>query len=294
MWIVKNKKIFFIFSGVLILATIFSIVKFGLNFGIDFTGGTLLEVKYETRPDLAVIDTDINGLNLGEFSLQPVDDSGLIVRTKSVTEVERVALSQALSKQSLAEEVRLSNIGPTIGNELKNKAYVAIIIVIVLIIIFIAWAFRKTSGQVSAWTYGFIAVVAMIHDVLIPVGIFTWLAHFVGGFEINALFITAILATLGYSVHDTIVVFDRVRENLSIKQKGDFDELVGESLMQTMARSINTSLTTLLVLVAVYFFGGEATKEFSLVFIIGIIAGTYSSIFVAAPLLTLFRRKKNK
>lgn len=274
------------------IASIFSIVKFGLNFGIDFTGGSLLEVEYETAPDIELIKADLEILNLGEFTVQQSEETGVIIRTKSVTETERASINEALLKQGAMEETNFSNIGPTIGNELKNKAYVAIIIVIVMILLFISYAFRKAGGEVSAWTYGFVAIVAMFHDVLIPTGVFTLLAHFYGGFEIDALFITAILATMGFSVHDTIVVFDRVRENLTLKNKEDFDEVVGRSLSQTMARSINTSLTVFIVLVAMYFFGGESTKEFSLVFIIGIIAGAYSSIFVAAPLLTLFKKKK--
>lgn len=302
MFVINHKKIFFGIAILLVLASIFLIVTEGFNLGIDFTGGSLTEVSYTSNDEAnSVVDIEssiegirsrIDALDLGVYTAQPVGDTGLIVRTRDLTDQEHSSLlaSLEIDGSSLNEE-RFASIGPTIGNELRRKAYVAIIIVVALIILFIAWAFRKSGKEVSSWLYGVIAIIALVHDIIIPAGIFTLLGHIYGGFEVDALFVTAILAILGYSVNDTIVVFDRVRENLIEKRGNSFNETVGMSLTQTMARSINTSLTTLLVLFALYFIGGESTKDFSLVLILGIIAGTYSSIFLAAPLLTVFHRK---
>lgn len=303
MFVIKHKKIFFSISILLVLASIFVVATEGFNFGIDFTGGSLTEVSYEISDsdqvgllniegELNTLRSNVDLLELGVYTLQPVNENGLIVRTRNLTDIEHSTLINSLQIEGYnLNEERFASIGPTIGNELRRKAYVAIVVVVALIVLFIAWAFRKSGKEVSSWLYGVIAIIALIHDIIIPTGIFTLLGHIYGGFEIDALFVTALLAILGYSVNDTIVVFDRVRENLIARKGGSFDETIGLSLTQTMARSINTSLTTLLVLFALYFLGGDSTKDFSLVLILGIIAGTYSSIFLASPLLTVFHRK---
>jgi len=211
-----------------------------------------------------------------------------------LTEEEHQGISSVLSENGNYEftEKRFDSIGPVIGGELKRKALVSIGLVIFLIIIFIAFAFRGVSRPVSSWKYGLVAVAALIHDVLVPIGVFAFI-----GAEVDVLFVTALLAILGYSVNDTIIIFDRIRENIKLKISNDFEEAVGMSLRQTMARSINTSLTTLVVLVFLYFLGGDATKMFSLALGVGIIAGTYSSIFLAGPfLITIqkFQNRKNK
>jgi len=295
MLVIKYRKIFYILTALLIVGSIFSIGFFGLNFGIDFTGGSILEVSFsEEAPSKEALEARLTSLAIGGFSLREVGDplsgGGFILRTQELSEEARVNVLEALSLNGefKVHQERLNTIGPVIGNELKNKAFAAIAIVIVAIVLFIAFAFRKVSEPVSSWKYGFIAIVALLHDVLIPVGVFAVLGHLFGS-EINVLFVMALLAILGYSVNDTIVVFDRVRENLKLNKelnrKEDFELTVGKSLTQTYARSINTSLTTVFVLLALFFIGAPATQDFALVLLTGVIAGTYSSIFLATPLL---------
>ncbi|MFQ5688612.1 MAG: protein translocase subunit SecF, partial [Candidatus Scalindua sp.] len=249
------------------------------------------------RPSKEVLEERLADLDIGGFSIRPTGDDGYILRTKDLTENERVDVLNALSfdgEKNIVQE-RFNSIGPTIGSELRNKAFVAIGIVIVAIILFVAFVFRKVSQPVSSWKYGIVAIIALIHDVLIPVGIFAFLGYTVGA-EIDVLFVMALLAILGYSVNDTIVVFDRVRENLRLNRennsKEEFELTVGKSLSQTYARSINTSLTTLFVLLTLFFFGSEATQNFALVLATGVIAGTYSSMFLATPLLVSIVKKR--
>lgn len=291
MLIIKYRKIFYILTALLVAGSVFGIGFFGLNFGIDFTGGSILEISYSGEvPSREKIESRLEGLPIGGFSLRAVGEDGFILRTGELKDSTRVNVLKALSLNGEFEvhQERLNTIGPVIGNELKNKAFVAIIIVIIAIILFIAFAFREVSVPVSSWKYGFIAVVALLHDVIIPVGVFSVLG-FLFGSEINVLFVMALLAILGYSVNDTIVVFDRVRENLRINKelnrKEDFELTVGKSLSQTYTRSINTSLTTVFVLLTLFFIGAPATQDFALVLLTGVIAGTYSSIFLATPLL---------
>ncbi|MFA7216966.1 MAG: protein translocase subunit SecF [Candidatus Paceibacterota bacterium] len=300
MFIINYRKIFFGISVVLMTLSIFAMVSFGFNFGIDFVGGSIYEVNYlENRPEIDTLKTLVDKAQIQNYSVTPSGQSNYIIRMSEITPDQKTVLKNYLEdngKYSLKEE-RFNSIGPVVGNELKNKAFAAISVVLVCIVLFITFAFRKVSKPVSSWKYGLATVIALAHDVIIPTGIFiTWI-HFNGG-QIDVLFVSAILAILGYSVHDTIVVFDRVRENLThnqgSKSNESFDQVVGKSLMQTMGRSINTSLTTFIVLVFLYFMGGESTKDFIFVLIIGIITGTYSSIFIASPILvTLQKLQKN-
>ncbi len=311
MFIINHKKIFFIFSGLLMVASLFFIIVFGFNFGIDFMGGSILEVAYvdDNHLDINELKTNIQGLGLGSFTVQTTSfenengqgkKEGIILKTRDLTEEERSLIVSSISQdgQYQIEERRYNSIGPVIGQELRKKAFWALLVVVLAIILFIAFAFRKvtevanSNNKVSSWKYGFSAIIALIHDILIPAGIFTLLGHYFINYQIDAVFVMAILAILGFSVNDTIVVFDRIRENLNLTKKETFDEIVGKSLRQTMARSINTSLTTLIVLLILYFFGGESTQQFALVLSLGVIFGTYSSIFLASPLLTLFQKRK--
>lgn len=307
MLIIKYRKIFFILTGVIVATAIFSVAFFGLNFGIDFTGGAITEVSYprsdlgqeNNRPSREVLEERLQSLDIGGFSIRPTGDDGYILRTQDLTEDKRIGVLNALSLNGEREIIqeRFNSIGPTIGSELRNKAVVAIFIVVVAIILFVAFVFRKVSEPVSSWKYGIVAIIALIHDVIVPVGIFAFLGYTVGA-EIDILFVMALLAILGYSVNDTIVVFDRVRENLRLNRehgsKESFDLTVGKSLNQTYARSINTSLTTLFVLTALFFIGSEATQDFALVLATGVIAGTYSSIFLATPLLVTISKRSSK
>jgi len=300
MFVIKNKKIFITISIILVILSAVSVGYFGLSYGIDFTGGSIVEVTYlNERPTVEMLHEQIDNMPIGDVSLREAGDQGYIVRTQFLEENEHGALLDLMTiggEYQLNEE-RFNSIGPTIGDELKQKAYIAIIIVILAIILFIAFAFRKVSKSVSSWKYGLVAIVALIHDIAIPTGIFALIGS-AGGAEVDILFIMALLAILGFSVNDTIVVFDRVRENLQIdhdtKKREPFGEIVGKSLNQTYARSLNTSITTMLVLLSLYFFGGDSTKFFSLTLLIGVVAGTYSSIFLASPLLVVWAGKGTK
>jgi len=296
MFVIKYRKIFFTISALLILASIGLVLFGGLSFGIDFTGGSLLEFEYEgVRPEISDVQNRVNNLAIGEYKLQPTGEQGFVLRTRDLKESERVSLIELLSFEESGEliEKRFNTVGPIIGDELKQKAYIAIAIVVLAIILFIAFSFRKVSEPVSSWKYGLVAIVALIHDIVIPTGFFVLLGIFLGA-EIDILFVTALLAILGFSVNDTIVVFDRIRENLRLnserKTKESFSETVGKSLNQTFARSINTSLTTLFVLLTLLILGGETTRYFALTLSIGVVAGTYSSIFLASPLLVLLAK----
>jgi len=276
------------------MAAIISLLIWGLKPSIDFTGGSLMEIKFNIeRPAIDQIQSGLSDLNLGELRVQPAGARNIILRFKTVDEeTHQRILSQLKSKfkdvkndsiPALVEE-RFESIGPIIGQELAKKAWMAIVLASLAIILYIAFAFRKVSKPVESWKYGVAAVIALIHDILIVVGLFAILGHF-AGFEVDSLFITALLTILGFSVHDTIVVFDRTRENLAKHYSADFEAVVNDSINQTIARSINTSLTILLVLSALYFLGGKTIVNFALVLIVGIIVGTYSSIFVASPLV---------
>lgn len=289
--IVTYRKWFYTFSGILVVLSIAAFAVWGLKLGIEFKGGSLVEVEYLTeRPAPEAIQAALKDFGAGE-SIRSTGDKGYLIRMKTLEDADRAKVTEALTVvegKKVADIKRLDSIGPLLGKEAARKSMVSIVLVLLCIVLFITWAFRQVSQPVSSWKYGVIAIVALVHDVVIPTGVFAALGHF-AGFEIDTLFVTALLVILGFSIHDTIVVFDRVRENLkhstSEKIRNSFDRIVGESVSQTFTRSINTSLTTLLSLVVLYFFGPEATKHFSLALLVGIVAGTYSSIFLGSPLL---------
>lgn len=303
MWVIKYRKIFYTLSVLIIGFCIYSVSAFGLNFGIDFTGGSVLEVSYATTTPQEKVEQTVRANVDGEVVIKSSDSNGYIIKTKNLTEPQRASLVSALSGTTSTSSIgaltvkRFDSVGPVLGKELQRKAWTSILFVILGIILFITFVFRKVSKPVSSFKYGAVAIVALLHDVIVPTGIFAFLGRN-GGFELDSLFITALLVILGFSVHDTIVVFDRTRENLHSKNsdKKAFDEIVGDSVSQTFTRSINTSLTTILALFALYILGPESTHNFALALIIGIITGTYSSIFIGSPLLvTLYKfglRKK--
>ncbi len=306
MKIVENRKIFFTLSVILIGLSVASFFAFGFNLGIDFKGGTLTEVRFLPaqageggRPEKGVLEEKISTLNLGGFSLRPSGETNYIIRTRELSTEEAELLIETLGSPTVE---RQNTVGPVAGTELKNKALKAVSVATILIVLFITYAFRRVSksnlpqvegGRVPSWKYGLATIVALLHDILIPVGVFVILGHFFG-LEIDLLFVSGLLAILGYSVHDTIVVFDRVRENLRLndetKNAEPFETTVGRSIKQTFVRSINTSLTLIITLAALYFVGSGATKDFALLLIIGVIVGTYSSIFVASPLLVTLQK----
>jgi len=297
MFVIKYRKLFYTISTILTVASFASLIFWGLKLGIDFKGGALIDIAYEsgTRPEVSVITSGLVAIDPAT-SVRVSGDNDLVIRMKDLDQAQKAAVMNVLSMNGAASTTvkAFDSIGPVLGAEALRKAYTSIILVILGIVLFITLAFRKVSEPVSSWKYGLTAVVALVHDVIIPVGVFSVLGHF-AGYEVDTLFVTAILVVLGFSVHDTIVVFDRVRENL--KNSGalkPFSEIVGESISQTFVRSINTSMTTLLALVILYIFGGSTTAHFSLVLIIGIAVGTYSSIFIGSPLLVTLERWSKK
>lgn len=294
MFIIKYRKIWYAFSLLIFIASLFSIFKFGLKQGIDFTGGALLEMEYVAKPDVIAIKQKIEGLSLGNAVVQPSGEKNIIIRMRDLSEGEHQKVLSAILSAGEGKEIRFDSIGPVIGKELKKKSITAMILVLVMIILYIAFAFRKVSQPVNSFYYGLMAVAALIHDVTLPAGVFAVLGHYYG-VEVDTLFVTALLTVLGFSVHDTIVVFDRIRENLKVGgSKNDFEAVVGASVNQTISRSINTSLTVILVLLAIFFLGGESTKYFSLALLIGVAIGTYSSIFLASPLLVTLQKLKSR
>ncbi len=298
MFVVTHRKFFYIFSGLILAASVVALFVWGLNPGIDFKGGSLMEIAYSgTAPAKAEVEEALAPLKV-DASVRPTE-GGYIIRMKELSDTEAAAVRSAVSFKGTKPvvEKRFDSIGPLLGKEAIGKSVLAIILVILCIVIFITFAFRKVSEPVASWKYGVITIVALLHDVLVPVGAFAILGHF-AGFEVDTLFVTALLVVLGFSVHDTIVVFDRVRENLRVshelRDKKHFEQIVGESIAQTFVRSINTSLTTVIALVVLYSIGPEITQHFSLALLIGILAGTYSSIFIGSPLLVTVEKWQNK
>ena len=289
--VITTKKIWFAVSGVLIAGSILAVAIFGLRLGIDFTGGSLMEIELSAAPSTDELRTYIQNLGYTDVRVQPSENNEFLVRLPSVTEPEHQALLADLETGfGEIEEHRFQSVGPVFGAELMRKTLWAILLVLGLITLYVAYAFRKVADPIASWKYGVITMIAAFHDIIIPVGVFAILGRFLE-FQIDSAFVAAILTVLGYSINDTIVVFDRVRENLLHRSSAEsLTDVVNKSIRQTAARSINTSMTTLLALTAVFFFGGESTRSFALALIIGILSGTYSSIFIASPLLVVWEK----
>ncbi len=299
MFIATHRKIFFWITGLIMAAAIGAIIFYGLPLGIDFTGGSLIQVSFPNgRPPLAAIQQDVSKVPLGAVSIIPSGADGVNIRTRTMTPAEHAAVLAALSQGASTTELSYTSVGPALGSQFANKALWAIFAVALAIILFIAFAFRKVSRPVPSWVYGLTVIVILLHDLVIPAGFFAILAHFTGA-EVDSLFVTALLALLGYSVNDTIIIFDRVREHLANNEKTGrkepFEETVGKSISETLTRSINTSLTVVLALLSLVIWGAAATRTFALVLLVGVVAGTYSSVLLAAPLLIpIARRFTNK
>lgn len=305
MFIVRNRKFFYWLSGIAVVLSVVAMIAFGFNLGIDFKGGSLLQVNYVGgRPDLFAVQTVVTDSVGGEPSVRSIGSSGYVIRMQSISEAQHKSLLQALQKTvatttgASIEEQQFDSIGPVLGAESAHKALISIGLVLLMIVLFIAFAFRKVSEPVSSWKYGAISIVALVHNIVIPTGVYVLLGHFDPMIEVDTLFVTALLVILGFSVHDNIVVFDRVRENLKLNKHKPFEEVVGMSISQTLTRSINTSLTVVFALVVLFFIGGAATHNFILALLVGIIAGTYSSICIGSPLLVTVekwqRRQRSK
>ncbi len=319
MFFITYKKIFLGIAALIMLGSATIVGTLGLQLGIDFTGGSLTEVSYEVAPDKAELESVIESQDLGGISvresLDEADKDAYLIRTRDLSEAERVALEANVTSLGEGGEIsRFTSIGPVIGQELKDKAFWAILGVVSIIVIYVAFAFRGIGTPVSSWTYGAITILVLVHDVLVPTALMSILGY-VAGVEVDVLFVMALLAVLGYSVNDTIVVFDRVRENL-IQNRTEkrtkreeagivhedveytltkpYEEIVGSAVQETLARSINTSLTTFVALIALYFLGGAITQTFALVLMAGVLAGTYSSICIASPLVVAYAQRKER
>jgi preprotein translocase subunit SecF len=283
--IVGRRNIWFTLSGLFLGLSLAAVAFFGLHLGVDFKGGTLMEVSYPAPVTVEEIREVLNPLALSNLSIQPTDRATAIIRMGEITPEIRQEILDRLSTLGAVEEQNFASVGPTIGRDLQRRAITALILATAAIILYLALSFRRVPKPVTSWRFGVIAVVTLLHDVLSVVGTFAVLGYFFGGFEVDSLFVVAALTVMGYSVHDTIVVFDRVRENLTLREGEPLDEVVNTSVIETAARSLNTSLTVILVLLALYLLGGATTRNFVLALMIGIGVGTYSSIFLASPLL---------
>lgn len=359
--IIQRRKIWFALSIIMVIASVAALAMWGLKFGIDFTGGTMMEVGFnETSLSNDEIKDVLKDLNLGDINTQASNTDTTFLRFKEVDETTHQSILTALNKKAASKlgtdiaaadtdntpaaqspvqveaadqngqnadvsveatpaadnsstqsdtqaaastenkyvtEKSFESIGPVVGNELKTSAIWAILIAITAIILYIAWAFRKVSYPVSSFKYGLIAALALLHDVLITVGVFAVLGHLLG-VEVGISFVAALLTILGYSVHDTIVVFDRIRENLFRTGWSNFEETINGCINETLVRSINTSFTVIITLAALFLFGGASIRYFVLALMIGVTIGTYSSIFIASPLLVTWQkfdeRRKSK
>ncbi|MBI2013833.1 MAG: protein translocase subunit SecF [Candidatus Colwellbacteria bacterium] len=291
--VVRYKKIFLSLSAILVLAAIVGILAFGLRPGVDFTGGSLWQIKFSE----IVSKTDIRDffetqINLPPTSLSYDQTSGVYsLVLREIPDAERQSAFSAI-KEKLdpeAEEQDFWSISPSVSREIKDKAMQAIVFVIVGISLFVAYAFRHASKAIKSWKYGVVTLITLAHDVVIPIGAFAIIGYYMD-LTIDTTFVVALLLIMGFSVHDTIVVFDRIRESIIKTRHIEMGTIVNKSINETLKRSINTSFTLVLVLLALLFLGPASLRYFMLIMLIGTVVGTYSSIFVASPILTLFRR----
>lgn len=293
----NNQSVLFILPAFFTILAIGALIVWGLKPGIDLAGGSMLQVSYDERPVVEDVHTKLLELTYGEIRVQPSNEKDFILRQRELTDEEKQKLMDALATFGTVSEVQFNSVGPTIGEEIVRKSWWAIALVSLSIIAFIAFAFRQVSKPIASWKYGIVAIITLLHDILIPTGLFAYLGY-ARGAEIGVFFIVAILTTLGISINDTIVIFDRIRENLRLNEERKtvetFGDLVWRSIFQTMARSINTSLTVIIMLMALFILGPDSTKDFSLTLIVGMVAGTYSSIFLASPLLVQLEKWQSK
>ena len=293
--IIGKKNLYFALSLIVVTPGLIALLLFGLNLSIDFTGGSRLTVSFKDKIEKQKIDGIKQSLISQNIKVYTVEQSKnqVYFRTNPISQKQNVHFVSELSKNFKgAKETQFETIGPTIGAETTANAIKAVILASILIILYITWSFRKVPKPASSLRFGVSAIIALIHDVLVVLGIFAILGHFFG-VEVDSLFVTALLTVIGFSVHDTIVVFDRIRENLR-RSQGSFPQIVNDSILQTLDRSLNTSLTVLLVLFALLLFGGETIKWFVVALLIGVTSGTYSSIFNAAPILVVWQEWSEK
>lgn len=287
----------FVSSMLLVVAALISLFTYGLNMGVDFTGGSVLEIRFDTFPATSDVAAELQKLpiaGLKELSINATDHNGVVIKSGPLSEDQHQQVLQQLRThfaQNKLTEVQFDSIGPALGHELAQKSLTAVLIVLAAVVLYIAFVFRAMRRVLSPWAMGAAAIAALAHDVVIPLGVFALLGH-TNDVQITGVFVAAVLTILGYSVSDTVVVFDRVRENIIRGMKGSFGEVVHHSVMQTLVRSINTSLTVLISLIAIWLFGGASVRSFALALILGVALGAYSSVSVASPLLVWMSRRR--
>jgi len=287
----KYKKIYFSILAVISIASIASLLFFGLKPGIDFTGGSILEIEYKTeRPSNQEIEEKLSGMDLGQFTVQPAQEKGVIIRTKDINEDVHQEIIQKLGKDDI-EEKRFESVGSVIGKELKQKTITLVSVSLLAIILYIAFAFKKVQRPVRSWQYALSSLICLFHDVLIPLAVFAVLGYLYN-VEISIAVITALLTVIGCSINNVIVVFDRIRENTIRRTGATFGETVNKSINQTLGRCLSTSFAYLLPLFAIFFWGGETLRYFSLALILGILAGTISGVFLAGPILASWQKER--
>ena len=289
--IVGKRYWWFGLSLLVILPGLFSLVTHGLKLGIDFTGGTIWEIQLDHKVEPAQVTAVLAKYGYGDALVQTSGDTGIIMRMKELKEGSdtKTNISKALTDQfGTYKELDFESVGPSLGVAIRNRAIVAVILASIGVLAYIAYAFRNTQNP---FLYGIAAIIAMLHDVAVVIGIFSILG-WVSGVEVDSLFVTALLTVIGFSVHDTIVVFDRIRENLNRRAGRSFEEVVNYSVVQTLVRSLNTSLTVVFTLIALYLFGGASTHWFVFALLIGIASGTYSSIFNASQVLVVWENRE--
>lgn len=293
--IVGKRNWFFGFSGLLVVVGIIALALWGLKFGIDFTGGTLMELSFNKSVEAQTIKNDLQGLDfLSSMQVQNTGTNSVIIKTPPLSKDQEAKVTSILNEKiGQASVTRLETVGPTVGKDLTKKAIIAVILASLAIVIYIAWAFRTVPKPASSWRFGVCAIIALLHDIFITIGIYALFGHFFG-YEVDSLFITALLTVMGFSVHDTIVVFDRVRENLRRFPSRDFPQNVNSSIAQTLVRSLNTSLTLILVLLSLVLIGGGTIRHFVATLLVGVTIGTYSSIFNASLLLVVWQNYVTK
>jgi len=289
MYIIHHRTLFFWITGIMLGGAFASIFFYGLPLGIDFTGGSSIQVAYPSgRPALENVQKQLETLELGHVSVRALGEDAISIRARTMTPVEHTAVLTALSTDAPIQELSFTSVGPALGSQFATKAMWALFAVVLVIVLYIAFAFRKVSRPVPSWGYGITVVAMLAIDIIVPTGFYAAYAHFTGA-EVDSLFIIALLALLGYCVNDVIVIFDRIREHLNNNEKTglreSFEDTIGKSISETMTRSINTGLTVVLALLALIFVGAEATRDFALVMLVGVLAGTFSSICRSAPLL---------
>lgn len=278
----KYYWLYFVISALVIVPGVISLARYGLKPSIDFTGGTLVELKFTENINQEVIRDNIPA-EIEVASIQTTGDNTFLIRSKPISRAQNQLLqSQLASAAGMLNEVRYETVGPTLGQELLNKTFTAIAITALAITLFVAYRFKELK-------YGISAVLAMFHDTLVLLGIFSLLGHF-KGVEVDTLFVTAVLTTLSFSVHDTIVVYDRIRETLKHTTRLPFTTVVNKAVAETLSRSINNSMTIIFMLLALWLLGGATTRWFVFALLVGTVTGTYSSTFTAAPLLLLWNK----